>query len=187
MKRFHIIHNDGDEMCTVVLRADLANSCDDAETGPVELHVCVRYSDALEADIEARYSDWLDLALETRRKETTMTIDEVAFIAIEARDRSKSNTHRIDEMQQERSELNHNMSRMATAVEVLATEQRHQTETQRSTDAKIAKIEEKVEGIELAPANDAKAYKREFIKASIAAVVGAILGAILTLIINGGA
>lgn len=57
MKRFHIIHNDGDEMCTVVLRADLANSCDDAETGPVELHVCVRYSDALEADIEARYSD----------------------------------------------------------------------------------------------------------------------------------
>ena len=97
MKRFYIIHNDGDEMCTVVLRADLAYCCDDAETGPVELHVCVRYSDALEADIEARYSDWLDLALETRRKETKMTLDEVAVIAIEARDRAKSNTHRIDE------------------------------------------------------------------------------------------
>lgn len=187
MKRFYIIHNDGDEMCTVVLRTDLANSCDDAETGPVELHVCVRYTDALEKDIEARYSDWLDLALETRRKETTMTIDEVAIIAIEARDRAKSNTHRIDEIQQERSELNHNMSRMATAVEVLATEQRHQTETQRSTDQKIENIEKKVEGIELAPARDAKDIKKEFIKSAIGVVVGAILGAIFALIINGGA
>lgn len=174
-------------MCTVVFRTDSADSCDDVGKNSTELCVCVRYTDALEKDIESRYGDWLELALETRRKETKMTLDEVAVIAIEARDRAKSNTHRIDEMQQERSELNHNMSRMATAVEVLATEQRHQTETQRSTDAKIAKIEEKVEGIELAPANDAKVYKREFIKASIAAVVGAILGAILTLIINGGA
>lgn len=184
MKRFDIIHADGDEMCTVVFRTDSANSCDDAGNFPVGLCVCVRYTDALEEDIESRYDDWLELALETRRKETDMTLDEVAVIAIEARDRAKSNTHRIDEIQQERSELNRNMNRMATAVEVLATEQRHQTEVQQNTSQKIEKIERKVESIELAPAAEAKDMKREFWKSAISVLVGTVLGAILALIIK---
>ena len=71
-------------MYTVVFRTDSADSCDDAGKNSTELCVCVRYTDALEKDIESRYGDWLELALETRRKETKMTLDEVAVIAIEA-------------------------------------------------------------------------------------------------------
>lgn len=185
MKRFNIIHADGDEMCTVVFRTDSADSCDDVGKNSTELCVCVRYTDALEKDIESRYGDWLELALETRRKETKMTLDEVAVIAIEARDRAKSNTHRIDEIQSERSELTHNMNRMATAVEVLANEQRHQTEVQQNTSQKIEKIEKKVESIELAPAVEAKDIKKEFLKSVISVLVGAVLGALLALIIKG--
>lgn len=172
-------------MCTVVFHTDFANSCDDAEKNSTELCVCVRYTDALEKDIETRYGDWLELAFETRGKETKMTLDEVAIIAVEARDRAKSNTHRLDEIQSERSELTHNMNRMATAVEVLATEQRHQTEVQRSTSQKLETIEKKVEGIELAPAAEAKDLKKEFLKSVIGVLVGAVLGAILALIIKG--
>lgn len=174
-------------MCTVVLHADLANSCDDAEAGPAELQVCVRYSDELEKDVEARYLDWLALAVETRRKENNDTMEDKDYEQrlTKVEERSKSNTHRLDEIEKERSELNRNMSRMATAVEVLATEQKHQTDTQRSTDQKIEKIEKKVEGIELAPAKDAKDLKKEFFKSVIGVIVGVILGAIFALIIKG--
>lgn len=187
MKRFDIIHNDGDEMCTVVLHADLAYCCDDVETGPVELQVCVRYTDALEKDIESRYSDWLELAFETRRKESNDTMEDKDYEQrlTKVEERSKSNTHRLDEIEKERSELNRNMNRMATAVELLANEQRHQTETQKSTDNKIENIKKKVESIELAPAKDAKDLKREFWKSLIGVIVGAVVGAILALIIKG--
>lgn len=67
MKRFHIIHTDGDEMCTVLFRTDSADSCDDAEKNSTELCVCVRYTYALFERIESRYGDWLELALDTRR------------------------------------------------------------------------------------------------------------------------
>ena len=77
------------------------------------------------------------------------------------------------------------MNRMATAVEVLANEQRHQTEVQQNTSQKIEKIEKKVESIELAPAVEAKDIKKEFLKSVISVLVGAVLGALLALIIKG--
>ncbi len=172
-------------MCTVVFYADSAMSCGDAENRPVGC-VCVRYENAIREDIDARYDDWLELALETRREEVTdMTLEQVAMIAVEANDRAKSNTHRLDEMQHERSELNRNINRMATAVEVLAVEQRHQTEAQREAAKKIENIEAKVEAAELAPAKEAKDIKKEVIKAAIQVLVGAVLGALLALLTKG--
>ena len=62
--------------------------------------------------------------------------------------RSKSNTHRLDDMDEKVDTLN----RLATAVEVMATEQRHQTETMAEIKTDVTALGTKVDAIEKKPA-----------------------------------
>lgn len=170
-------------MCAVVFSVDSA-ICGDAVNTSGELSVCVRYDENLSKDIRARYSDWLDLAIETNRKENPMTDEEIVKKLTETEARSKSNTHRLDKIEESNGELTKTMNRMATAVEVLATEQRHSAEAQKTATEKIDKIDEKVSNIELAPAHSAKKIKEEIVKAIVTALIGAVIGALLCLILK---
>lgn len=53
-----------------------------------------------------------------------MNVEEMAVKLAETESRSKSNTHRIDRLEKSADALN----RLATSIEVMATEQGHQTE-----------------------------------------------------------
>ncbi len=111
-----------------------------------------------------------------------MTIEELALHVERIEQREKSNTHRIDTLEKERCELNATLTRMATAVEILANEQKHTSNAQKEANEKIDEIDAKVSKIELAPAKKAETIHTEIIKTICSTIIGAILGAILTLI-----
>ena len=77
-----------------------------------------------------------------------MNEQEMAVKLVEVDARSKSNTHRLDEMDEKVDTLN----RLATAVEVMATEQRHQTETMAEIKTDVTALGTKVDAIEKKPA-----------------------------------
>ena len=77
-----------------------------------------------------------------------MNEQEMAVKLAEVDARSKSNTHRLDEMDEKVDTLN----RLATAVEVMATEQRHQTETMAEIKEDVTALGTKVDVIEKKPA-----------------------------------
>ena len=77
-----------------------------------------------------------------------MNEQEMAVKLAEVDARSKSNTHRLDEMDEKVDTLN----RLATAVEVMATEQRHQTETMAEIKEDVTALGTKVDAIEKKPA-----------------------------------
>ena len=72
-----------------------------------------------------------------------MNEQEMAVKLAEVDARSKSNTHRLDEMDEKVDTLN----RLATAVEVMATEQRHQTETMAEIKTDVTALGTKVDAI----------------------------------------
>lgn len=180
--RFEILHKTGDEMCTVVFRADSATICGDAGNNSVEIPLCVRYEKTLKSDIEARYAEWLELAIETFRKETHMTEEEIIKMLVETTARSKSNTKRLDKIESEAGKTSEAINRMAVAVERLATEQGHQAEAQRSVGQKIEKLDEKIDAIETAPAREARDIRKKIIEGVAMLVIGAIFGALFALI-----
>ena len=115
-----------------------------------------------------------------------MTNEEAAKLA-EVDARSKSNTHRIDELSEQYKAIN----RIATAVEVIATEQKHQTDDMRamksdmSSDigeikSDVGKLNEKVEAIEERPAKKAEAVLDKIGLSIIGVIAGALIGALLT-------
>lgn len=108
--------------------------------------------------------------------------EDLVVTVTETQDRAKSNTKRLDQIEKDRKELSASLTKMATAVEVLATEQRYSAKAQAETKQKVEDIDTKVSKLELAPAKSATKFKDEFIKAFITAVVGAIIGAVLALI-----
>lgn len=77
-----------------------------------------------------------------------MDLDEMAVRLAEVDSRSKSNTHRINELATQTEAVN----RLATAVEVMATEQRHQTAAMDGIKTDVAKLDAKVDAIEQQPA-----------------------------------
>lgn len=76
-----------------------------------------------------------------------MTQEEMAVKLAEVDARSKSNTHRLDEMDEKVDTLN----RLATAVEVMATEQKHQTDTMTEIKTDVTALGQKVDAIEKKP------------------------------------
>ncbi len=68
-----------------------------------------------------------------------MTQEEAAVHLAEVEARSKSNTHRIDQLEKSTEALN----KLATAVEVMATKQDTMAETLNRLDAKVETIEKK--------------------------------------------
>ncbi len=76
-----------------------------------------------------------------------MTQEEMAVKLAEVNARSKSNTHRLDEMDDKVDTL----QRLTTAVEVMAAEQKHQSETMTEIKNDVTALGQKVDTIEKKP------------------------------------
>ena len=77
-----------------------------------------------------------------------MNEQEMAVKLAEGDARSKSNTHRLNDVEEKVDTL----QRLTTAVEVMATEQRHQTETMAEIKEDVTALGTKVDAIEKKPA-----------------------------------
>lgn len=93
-----------------------------------------------------------------------MTGEEMAVKLAETEARSKSNTHRIDKLEQSTEAIN----RLATSVEVMATKQD-------TMNGNLDKIAGKVEQIEAEPGKRWKSVVEKVTLLVVAAVVGYIL------------
>lgn len=76
-----------------------------------------------------------------------MMQEEMAVKLAEVDARSKSNTHRLDEMDEKVDTL----QRLTTAVEVMAAEQKHQSETMTEIKNDVTALGKKVDTIEKKP------------------------------------
>lgn len=92
--------------------------------------------------------------------------------------RAKSNAHRLDKLEPIVGEI-HTMSQ--TMVK-LVEEVRHTNETVCSLDAKVDRMDSRVDDMEKAPAEDAKKYKSTAITAVISTIAGAFATGIIVMI-----
>lgn len=97
-----------------------------------------------------------------------MTQEEMAMKLTEVDARSKSNTHRIDELAGQIDAVN----RLATSVEVLVQENKHQTETIKDIKDDVAKLDDKVEAIEQKPAKRWDGLVDKIVLTVVAALIG---------------
>ena len=88
--------------------------------------------------------------------------------------RCKSNTHRIDYLEEEQKAIH----AMATAMEVMANEQKHQTEAINGIKTDFSRLEGKVDVLEAKPA---KRWEG-FVDKLIWGVAGAVLAFVLAMI-----
>ena len=92
--------------------------------------------------------------------------------------RSKSNTHRLDKLEPIVDEI-HTMSN--TMVQ-LVQEVKHTNETVNNLDAKVDRMDSRVDDIERAPAEDVKKYKSTAVTAIISTIAGAFATGIIVMI-----
>lgn len=107
-----------------------------------------------------------------------MTQEEMAVRLVETEARSKSNTHRLDEMDEKVDTLN----RLATAVEVMATEQKHQTETMAEIKTDVNTLGTKVDAIEKKPAKRWDGMVDKFLYGLVGVLAGALGAGLLYLL-----
>ena len=88
----------------------------------------------------------------------------------EVEGRSKSNTHRIDKLEKDHEAIN----RLATSMEVMVTEQKHQTEAMTDIKNDVARLDSKVEAIEQKPAKRWDGIVEKIILTTVGIIVGAI-------------
>lgn len=103
-----------------------------------------------------------------------MTQEEMAMRLVDVEARSKSNTHRIDQLEKNNEALN----KLATAVEVMATKQDTMAETLDRLDAKVETIEKK-------PAKRWDGIVDKFAAGLVGALAAAIFAGIVYLITMG--
>ena len=89
----------------------------------------------------------------------------------EVEERSKSNTKRIDKLEATTEAI----GRLATSMELMASEQKHQTEAMTGIKADVAKLDSKVETIEQKPAKRWDSVVEKSILVVITAVITYIL------------
>ena len=99
-----------------------------------------------------------------------MNQEEMAVKLAEVDQRSKSNTHRLDEMDEKVDELH----RLVTAMEVLAAEQKHIAENITKVQTDVSALKSQVKEIEQKPAKRWDGLVEKIAKAVIAALVGYI-------------
>ena len=99
-----------------------------------------------------------------------MTGEEMAVKLAETEARSKSNTHRLDHLEKSTEAIN----RLATSVEVMAKEQKHQTEAIKEVKTDLSDLSGKVEKIEAEPGNRWKTLVEKVILLVTAAVVDCV-------------
>lgn len=97
-----------------------------------------------------------------------MNPDEMAVRLAEVDQRSKSNTHRLDTMEGQISAVN----KLATSVELLVQENKHQTEAMNSIKTDVQNLSGKVEAIEQKPAKKWESVGEKVLWLLIAAVLG---------------
>ena len=107
-----------------------------------------------------------------------MTQEEMAVRLVETEARSKSNTHRLDEMDEKVDTLN----RLATAVEVMATEQKHQTETMAEIKTDVNTLGTKVDAIEKKPGKRWDGMVDKFLYGLVGVLAGALGAGLLYLL-----
>ncbi|WP_295757347.1 hypothetical protein [uncultured Oscillibacter sp.] len=76
-----------------------------------------------------------------------MSLEEMAVKLAEVDARSKSNTHRLNDMDEKVDTL----QRLTTAVELMAAEQKHQTDTMTEIKTDVTALGQKVDAIEKNP------------------------------------
>ena len=96
-----------------------------------------------------------------------MNTDEMAVRLAEVDQRSKSNTHRINEFEEKLDDLN----RLVTAMEVLAVEQKHIAENIASMRSDVNTLKNQVKEIEEKPAKKWDDLVAKVIWALVAAVI----------------
>lgn len=100
-----------------------------------------------------------------------MNQEEMAVKLAETEARSKSNTKRLDALDGQIDAVN----RLAIAVEVMATEQKHQTETIKEIKADVSSLDGKVDAIEQKPAKKWDGLMEKVLWAFVAAAITFIL------------
>ena len=90
----------------------------------------------------------------------------------EVEQRSKSNQHRLETLEKEHGVLHS----MAASLEVMANEQKHQTETIAGVKTDVGRLESKVDVLESKPAKRWEAVVEKALLAVVAAVVAYFLG-----------
>ena len=103
-----------------------------------------------------------------------MELEELVVRLAEVEARSKSNTHRLDEMDWKVDTL----QRLTTAVEVMAAEQRHQSETMAEIKSDVTVLGQKVDVIERKPGKRWEGIIEKTIWAVCAAIITFLLAKI---------
>lgn len=107
-----------------------------------------------------------------------MNQEEMAVKLAEVEQRSKSNTHRINELAEEIDAVN----RLATAVEVMATEQKYQTEAMSNIKQSVTDLDKKVDAIERKPGKRWDGIVDKFIGGLVGALAAAAFAGIVYLL-----
>lgn len=89
----------------------------------------------------------------------------------EAEHRAKSNTRRVEKLELQTEAI----QKLATSVEVMVTQQAHQTEAIERIETDVKKLDEKVEVLEHKPAKRWESVAEKVILTVVGAVVGYIL------------
>ena len=97
--------------------------------------------------------------------------DEMAVKLAEVAERAKSNTHRIDRLEENGEAL----SSLATSVEVLVNEHKHQTAAMLDIKNDVAKLDKKVETLEAKPGKRWESVTGQIITLLVGAVVALAL------------
>lgn len=103
-----------------------------------------------------------------------MDLDELVVHVAEIDQRSKSNTHRLNEM----GEKIDTLQRLTTAVEVMAMEQKHQTETMEEIKTDVTNLGQKVDIIEKKPGKRWDSMVGYVLSALAAGMIAFLLGRI---------
>ncbi len=101
-----------------------------------------------------------------------MNTDELTEKLVETEQRSRSNSHRLDELTDRVNVLD----RLTTAVEVMATEQKHQGATMTEIKTDVTALGQKVDVMEKKPARRWESIVDKVIWAVLAAVIAFLLG-----------
>lgn len=107
-----------------------------------------------------------------------MNAEEMAVKLAETEARSKSNTHRLDRLEEDTAAIN----RLATSIEVMATEQKHQTKAIAEVKDDVSTLSGKVDAIEQKPAKRWDGLVEKVIYGAVGALVAAISGGIIYMI-----
>ncbi len=109
-----------------------------------------------------------------------MTPEEMAVRLVEVDARSKSNAHRLDELGEKVDVL----TRLTTAVEVMAAEQKHQGDTMAEIKTDVTALGQKVDAIEKKPAKRWDGIVDKLLYGLVGAFAAALFAGVIWLLVH---